>query len=308
MNQIVTITMVGQWPHGLPLHLNNMKWALGRFVHESFIVTTNEIKEEYEKQFPWVKFIGVSQKGSGFIKFWEMFPHLVRQHKIDGEFFLLMEQDIWFYEQLTCLPHDPLEIINYLPLSEYHAMTVDGEIYHHRVWEGANIIYGKIIHKALEEKMSFAFNSHYFFEKDRKKWEKNLGGKIGMRAFQASDTMDEMCYYCPMVHKTTAVFEDKAVHIRGPETIHRNHPKLYNSMTGPDVGIVKKKTPYLDFYVGMAGFFLAGNYDDIGKFDMHKMKPENKGMFKRLRHKGREWLDTATAARLEHLCNVLEKK
>lgn len=304
MNQIVTVTMVGQWPHGLPIHLNNLKWALGNFVHESYVVTTNEIKAEYEKQFPHVHFISVPHK-NGFIKFWDMFPKIVEEHKIDADFFLLMEQDILFHNKLVSLPHDEKEIVNYLPLSKYHAMTVANKIVHHRVWEGANIFHGKLIHSALKDKISFAFTKTYFFEKQRAMWEKKLGGKIGLKDFGIPDTMDEMTFYCPMKHNTEAVHEDKAVHIRGPETVHRMFPKLYADMGPKEMEAVKKKIPYIDIYVTLAAFFLAGNYASIDKFEMHKMKPDHKGMFKRLRGKGREWLDAPTMARLEHLCEKL---
>jgi hypothetical protein len=304
MNQIVTITMVGQWHHGLPLHLGNMKWALGQFVHESYVVTTNEIKRTYEKLFPKVHFIGVPNKG-GFIKFWDMFPSIVKEHKIDADFFLLMEQDIFFHNKLVSLPHDEREIVNYLPLSKYHSMTVNGEIYHHRVWEGANMFYGKLIHAALQDNISFSFTRNYFFENKRQEWESKLGGPIGMHDFKIPDTMDELCYYYPMKHNTEAVHEDKAIHIRGPETIHRHFPKLYHDMTPADMDSVKKKLPYLDIYVTLAAFFISGNYESIDKYDMKKMKPENKGMFKRLRYLGREWMDPAASAKLEYLCDLI---
>lgn len=304
MNQIVTVTMVGQWPHGIPLHLNNLKWALGDFVHDSYVVTTNEIKAEYEKLFPGVHFIGVPHK-NGFIKFWDMFPNIVKEHNIDADFFLLMEQDILFHSKLVSLPHDEKEIVNYLPLSKYHSMTVANKIVHYRVWEGANIFHGKLIQAALKDNISFAFTKNYFFEKQRAMWEKKLGGKIGLQDFALPDTMDEMTFYCSMKHGTEAVHEDKAVHLRGPETVHRAFPKLYGDMGTKDMEAIKKKIPYLDIYVTLAAFFLAGNYPNIDKFEVHKMKPENKGMFKRLRVKGREWLDAPTMARLEHLCEKL---
>jgi hypothetical protein len=219
-----------------------------------------------------------------------------------------MEQDILFHNKLVSLPHDEREIVNYLPLSQYHSMTVGGKIHHHRVWEGANMLYGKLVHKSLEDNISYSFTKNYFFEKDRKKWEKKLGGEIGMVEFKLADTMDEMCYYCPMVHNTEAVHEDKAVHLRGPETIHRHFPKLYHDMGPKDMEAIKKKSPYLDIYITLASYFLSGNYKNIDKFDMSKMRPENKGMFKRLRYKGREWMDGPTSARLEHLCDLLEAK
>jgi hypothetical protein len=296
--------MVGQWPHGLSLHLDNLKWALGEHQHQSWVVTTEEIQKKYQPKYPSVRFFSVPHRGMTFIPFWDIFPRLVKEQKIDGNSFLLMEQDIFFVEKIGVPSVDPQVITNYLPLSRYHAMTLNGELYHHRVWEGANLLHRNLIHGAIREGIKFTFTKNYFFEKERAAWEEKLGGKIGMIEFKAVDTMDEMCYYCPMRHNTRTVHEDKAVHLRGPETIHRKHPTLYHHMTPEGMAMIQKELRYLDLYVILAAFYLAGNYKSIDGYELHKMKPENKGMFKRLRVHGKEWLGEAHD-RLEHICNLM---
>jgi len=306
--------MVGHWPSGLPLHIKNLSWALAAFTHEIYVVATREIKVAYEGMFPNVRFIEFNGKGGNWILFWEAFPEIVRERRIDGDFFLLTELDIWFHEPIQSLPQRTDEIINHLPLMERHSMTVGGRIYHHRTWEGANLFYGDVIQGAIEDGIKFwdapTDTYPYFFEKNRSEWEEKLGGEIGLYQYQRPDTMDEVCFYCPMVRQTRAVFDNRAIHLRGAETVHWSAPefcreKQYLNLRTPDLRRMSKEFWYLDPYVALAAFFLCGDYDTASRFEWSEMKGANKDLIKMLTARYREWMDAGSQKRFEQLFELL---
>ena len=315
--QIVTVTMVGHWPSGLPLHIKNLSWALAAFTHETYVVTTPEIKAAYEGMLPNVHFIEFDSKGATWIPFWKAFPEIVREYRIDGDFFLLMELDIWFHEPILSLPQRTNEIINHVPLFERHSMMVGGQIYHYRTWEGANLFYGEIIRRAIEDGIKFwNVPPHiypYFFEKNRSEWEEKLGGEIGLYRFYESDrpdTMDEMCFYCPMVHQTKAVFDNRAVHPRGAETVHWAAPKFaqekqYLNLSTPDIKRLSREFLYLDPYLALAAFFLSGDYETASRFEWSEMEGPNKDLLRLVSARYREWMDVESQKRLEELLALL---
>ena len=314
--QIVSFTMAGHWPSGLPLHIKNLSWALAAFTHEIYVVATPEIKAAYESVLPNVRFIEFDGKGVAWIPFWKAFPEIVREHRIDGDFFLLTELDIWFHEPLLSLPQRTNEIINHLPFIKRHSMTVGGQIYHYRVWEGANLFYGEIIQRAIDDGIKFwdaPPNIYpYFFEKNRSEWEEKLGGEIGLYQYVSSDrpdTMDEVCFYCPMVHETKAVFDDRATHLRGAETVHWAAPqfsseKQYLNLSTDDIRQLSKKLLYLDPYVALAAFFLSGDYETASRFEWSDMKETNKDLFRSLSARYREWMDAESQKRYEELLGL----
>lgn len=300
MNQIATITMVGQWPDGIPLHIDNLRWALSSYKHKSYIVCLPAIKEKYYEEYPDVVFIESHHKNTNqFMNFWKDFPRIAKN--IDCEYFLLMEQDILFHDKIQ-LSHDTKIITNYLPLSKYHAMTLNDKIYHARVWEGANLIHSQIIQKSIEDNISFSFTKQYFFEQERENWEEKLGGKIGMNEFKIPDTMDEMCYYCPLVHNTEAKFVNKAYHFRGPETVHRIFPNVLEEKDDSKASEIQKKISYIDPYLAFAMFYLSGNYTNIENYNVQNMKRENKKFIHSL---NREWMNKITSKRLEAIMGCL---
>ena len=312
--QIVTITMAGHWPSGLPLHIKNLSWALAAFTHEIYIVTTPEIKTAYEKMFPNVRFIEFNRKGAKKIRFWKIFPEIVREHRIDGDLFLLMKLDVWFYEPILSLPQRTEEIINHVPLIERHSMTVGGEIYHYRIWEGANLFYGEIIQRAIEDGINFWAAPPdiypYFFEEDREEWEEKLGGEIGLYQYQYPEAMDEVCFYCPMIHRTRAVFDDRAIHLKGAETFHQSAPKFcqekqYLNLTASLLRRLAKNFWYLDPYMILAALFLCGDYETPSRFEWNEMQDANKALIKVLNVRYREWMDFDGQKRLEQLLDLL---
>jgi hypothetical protein len=93
--------MIGQFPDGIALHCKNLRWALTEKDH-SFIITLPEYIERFGlKNDNYFTYIAFETDGKDrFINFWGKFPEMVNQMGILPEWFLLMEQDIWFHKPL----------------------------------------------------------------------------------------------------------------------------------------------------------------------------------------------------------------
>ena len=94
--RIASITMIGQFPHGINLHVRNLRWALTDEDH-IFIITLPQFIKEFnlinDKTITYIPFEACAN--TGFITFWREFPKIVKEYNINPEWFMFMEQDIW---------------------------------------------------------------------------------------------------------------------------------------------------------------------------------------------------------------------
>src|SRR5438552_9098536 len=87
---IASITMIGQFPDGIDLHVRNLKWFLNATDYHIYIITSPKalkkinIKDErltfITKPTPEDEFTINPQ--TGFINFWKWFPAIVKHYKI----------------------------------------------------------------------------------------------------------------------------------------------------------------------------------------------------------------------------------
>lgn len=296
--------MVGQYPHGIDLHVRNLKWALGG-EDRIFIVTVPEIIKEFKLQDDKkVKYIPFEHEGEGsFINFWAGFPDILKTLNIDPKWFLFMEADIWFHQRPGFVPRDKQEVANYLPLQHhYHAIMVDDKVIHPRVWEGGTLIHGDLIRRAIDFGISFSFVKNFFWMKD-KSWKEKVG-EIKMKYFKEPDTFDELGYYCALVEHTTMKYFDRCVHLRGPESLHRKYPNLYNGCTEADLEGPQKKLPYLCAHAAVAPYYIDGHWQ--GELDWRKIDTKYKDELMKVRRTAHEWMKPDECDRLYTITNTFQ--
>lgn len=287
--RIATFTMIGQYPHGIDLHIRNLKWAITKENH-IFIVSLPEIIKDLPK-IKGVTYIEFREEHGDFINFWGSFPNILKELNINPEWFLFMEEDIWFHKKLDFIPKDNKEIANYLPLQEhYHAVMKNNKLLLPRIWEGGTLVFGDIIRRAIDYKISFSFVNKFFCD-DQK--------DITLKYFKNCDTFDEFSLYCALVEKVKMPYFDRCVHLRGPETLHRKYPKLYSTCTNEDLIEPAKTLPYLCPYVGIAVYFIDGHWK--GKLNWNKMKPEYKKEFLKISLTANQWMKKEEYVRLQEI-------
>jgi len=68
--------------------------------------------------------------------------------------------------------------------------------------------------------------------------EERFGGLIGLFDNHLPDTMDELNLFCALEARVAFEREVPAVHLRGPETLHRRFPEIYRGATRAQVEAV----------------------------------------------------------------------
>lgn len=301
--KIATITAVGQFPNGMPLHIRNLKWFLSGLDYHIYILT----RHNFHIDDPRVTVINrpnsVSEftPSSGFINFYTWLGDIVK--KIHADWFLFMEQDIWFYDKFDSFP--PTNTIkSFFPVQDdYHCVTCNDSVIHPRVWEGAQLIHNSIVRRAAKYGVDFSNPRPEFIAKLQADY--SHLGKIGLKNWSQGDTMDEFTLYCGLVDQTKMSRVRKSVHIRGAETVHRHHPHIYYGASNDEINHIKDKIWYLDIYEAIALFYLAGNWNGIHHLDWKQAKPRLFGSLDLVSGTAHTWMTGQELKRLHTLTNML---
>lgn len=277
--RIASITMVGQFPHWINLHVNNLKWALKPEDH-IYVITTDDIIAEYnlinDNKVSYISFKKESK--NTFINFWKDFSKIINKNNINAEWFLFMEQDILFFAK-PVLPENKKTINSFLPIGDYHNIIKDKKIIHSRVWEGAQIFHKDIISNAIKNNINFSFVKKSF-----------PINELSLSMYSNPDTMDEFGLYCAEKEKTNVKHDVKSCHLRGPESIHRKYPEIYNFCENEVLSKIQKEMPYVDILISVFCYYICGVWNDIRNIDWNNLKKESKENIKKLSLSCKEWM------------------
>jgi hypothetical protein len=308
--RIASVTMIGQFPDGIDLHVRNLLWALSEKDHSYIITKGSFIKKCNLHSNDRTTFIdfGECPDITRFVHYWKDFPRIVREYDIDPDWFLFTEQDIWFYEKIKADPlPDPKEIRSHLtPDDVYHAVMVDDQLYHSRLWEGSILFDGPLIKRAIDFGIDFSANPDWFIKKDQAHWDRLAGGKLSLGHYDRADTMDEFALYCALVEKTQMTFWPRAVHLQGPEVFQRYCPAAYDGVDEESLQVFAHQPNYLYFcvYAAAAVYFIAGNWKK--EADWKRMQPQFRPEFKKLIGNANEWMKPDEYERLEKVVAGLQ--
>lgn len=299
--RIASITMVGQFPHGIDVHVRNLRWALARSDH-IFIVTLPDIIATFDlvsdTRTSYVPFVPKEVRPSGWIVFWREFPALVHELGIDPEWFLLMESDIWFLERPT-VPGGPSCVRSFLASGNgYRDVMMAGRLVQPRIWEGAQLVSSQVIRQAMDFGIDFSAVPETFVDRNRARYEERFGGPISLFENHMPDTLDELNLFCALEMRVAFEREIRAVHLRGPETLHRRFPEIYRGATRAQVETVQEKQPYFDVLLPIAVYHAVGLWSDIDGLDWTRAWPGSRRELDRLLGSAPPWLTNDEFARI----------
>lgn len=305
--RIASITMIGQFPDGIDIHTRNLKWALGEEDH-SYIITIPWFIEKYrlknDSKVTYIPFIPKKRASeTGFINFWHEFPDLIKNYNINPEWFLFMEEDIWFFAK-PYIPEKELSINAFLARGDTRNVMVNDNLLHSRVWEGAQIIHKNIVKDAINFGINFSFVRDTFFHREKEYYEKKFNGEITLSKYQQPDTFDEFGLYCALVKHTRINHDLKAVHVRGPESVHRLYPELYSKCSMGKIKEVQSKLSYIDVMLVVGIYYLVGLWDSVDHLDWNYTKKNSKQEIDRLLSSDLSWMNDQEIKRLNEL-NIL---
>jgi hypothetical protein len=238
------------------------------------------------------------------VQFWQEFPRIVKEHRIDPEWFLFMEQDVWFYQKIKDdPPPGPGEIRSHLPLvTAYHAFLLDNEcLIHPRIWEGSLLLHGQLVQRALRYGINFGQHDNLFIRKQKPHWDKLAGGTVRLGLYDHSDTMDELTLYCALVEKTSMTYCPRAAHLRGAEAIHLYQPELHQWLEDERLCNYAELWKPWNYCLCAAAalYFIAGNWKRGANWK--RMQRQYQCEFKKLVPTAREWMNPGAYERLEQI-------
>lgn len=299
--RIASVTMVGQFPHGIDLHVRNLRWALTPSDH-ILVVTLPDIIAAFglasDERVTYVPLAPREVKPTGWIIFWREFPALVRELGIEAEWFLFMESDIWFFER-PAVPSDSGSVRSFLAAGNgYRDVMLGSRRLQPRIWEGAQLVSGRIIRQAIDFGINFAAVPQTFVDRNRTAYEQRFGGPISLFDNHMPDTMDELNLYCALEARIAFERDVRAVHLRGPETVHRRFPEIYRDAACAQVEAVQRRQSYLDVLLVIAVYYAAGLWTDIGGLDWTRAWPESRRDLDCILRSAPPWLTDDETARL----------
>lgn len=313
---IASITMVGQFPDGIDLHVRNLKWFLSNTDYHIYIITLPTVLEKINvkddkvtfitKPTPGDDFIADSEKG--FVSFWKWFPAIVKNYKIAPEWFLLMQQDFWFFEKFDGVP-EPKTIKTFCPdNSVYHTVMLNDQVLQKHVWEGTHLISADVVNRAIDFNIDFGYNTSSFLDHNRDYYERLLGGKISISMWTRPETMSEFSLYCALEELVGWEETEKAVHLRGPETAHRRHPQIYNGCSQESLDEVKQpEIGYVNLYIPVAIYYIAGTWKDCKHIKWEKAGPIVWQTLRKVAGTADQWMTKEQHNRLLEVLNHLAK-
>ena len=269
---IASITMVGQFPDGVDLHVRNLKWFLRNTDYHIYVITTPSCREQIALVDDKVTFItkpaphgefAESPRNPGFINFWKSFPAIIETHRIDAEWFLLMEQDLWFFQQFDEFPPPNTVKTFFAEKQSYHDIMLGDRILQPHLWEGTHLINAAIVRRAIDFKIDFGYRAKSLLDRRREHYEKLFGGPLTISQWSGPETLSDFALYCALEERVGWVHVEKAVHLQGPELLHRKYPKLYARFDKQLAESAQRELPYIDIYAIMALYYIAGVWESI---------------------------------------------
>jgi len=273
--------MVAHFPDGLDLHVRNLKWFLSPAEYHIYIVTLPRVLEKAEIKDEKVTLITrptsedefTENPNTGFINFWKWFPAIIDHYKVNPKWFMFMEQDLWFFDKFDSVPEPHTIKTFFSEKGTYHNVMLDDQVLQPHLWEGTHLINAEIVKRAIEFKIDFGYRPKSFLDRNREHYEKIFGGKLGVSMWTGPETLSEFSLYCALEERVGWNEVEKAVHLQGPELLHRKYPQMYRRYSAELLNRVQTEVPYIDVYTAVALYYIAGNWKDFKNVNWQKAGP-----------------------------------
>ncbi len=177
---------------------------------------------------------------------------------------------------------------------------INDRVYYPRIWEGSMLFHGPLIGRAIDFGIDFSAHKNWAVDESREYWEGLAGGALSFRNYEQMDTMDEFTMYCALVERNGVTYCPRAVHLQGPESLHRNNPELYRGSDDEWLGLMAEGwKDYFCVYAAVAVYFIAGNWENEAEWA--RIHPNSRPAFEKLIPTAAEWMTPEEYARLEKI-------
>jgi hypothetical protein len=311
--KIASITMIASFPDGIELHIKNLKWFFTSTDYHIYIVTLPKMLKQGDASYERVSFITrptpqedfVENPTTGFVNFWKWFPAIIDHYNINPEWFLLMEQDLWFFDQFDCVPAPDTIKTFFSEKSNYHNIMLDGRVLQPHLWEGTHLINAAIVRRAIDFKIDFGYRLKSLLERNREHYEKRFGGELNVAMWTGPETLSDFALFCALEERVGWTEVEKAVHLQGPELVHRKYPQLYHQYDEDLLSQVQRELPYMDVYATAAMYYIAGNWSSCRDVKWERAGANLRVDLSKVALRAHEWLPQSAHARLLEVINEL---
>ena len=307
---IASITMVGHFPDGVDLHVRNLKWFLQTTDYHIYIITSPKWLDQIDtrddrvtiivKPTPEDEFVESTQN-PGFINFWKWFPAIIQHYRIDPEWFLLMEQDLWFFDRFDGFPEPQTVKTFYSEKTPYHNVMLDDRVLQPHLWEGTHLINAAIVKRAIDFKIDFGYRAKSLLERKREHYERLFAGKLSISMWRGPETLTDFALYCALEERVAWEETEKAVHLQGPELLHRKYPQIYHGYDEQLLEQAQRELPYIDIYAAIAMYYLAGVWMECKDVKWEHAGKNLQRDLAKVARTAREWMTKKEQARLSEV-------
>jgi hypothetical protein len=314
--KIASITMVGHFPDGIDLHVRNLKWFLREIDYHIYVVTSPKRLAQINVQDDKVTFISKptaeddfveSRENPGFVNFWKWFPAIIKHYNINPEWFLFMEQDLWFFEGFDCVPPPNTIKTFFSEKSTYHSILLGDRVLQPHLWEGTHLINAAIVNRAIDFKIDFGYRMKSLLDRNRQHYEKLFGDKLSISMWSGPETLTEFALYCALEERVGWNEVEKAVHLQGPELLHRKYPQIYSGYDEKLLIRIQREIPYIDVYAAIAMYYIAGNWKDCKYVDWTNAGGDLRRDLHKVALTADQWMTKEQHGRLFEVLNHLDE-
>jgi hypothetical protein len=313
--KIASITVVTHFPHGVDLHVRNLKWFLDGTDYRIYIVTRPKVLEQIKASSERVTFITkptpaddfTENPRTGFVNFWRWLPAIIQHYDIAPEWFLLMEQDLWFFDKFDGVPEPGTIKTFFSEKSTYHNVMLNDQVLQPHLWEGTHLINAAIVKRAIDFKIDFGYRVHSLLDRNREHYEKIFGGKLSVAGWTAPETLSEFALYCALEERVGSTEVEKAIHLQGPELIHRKYPELYQGYNEALVNRAQSEIPYIDVCAAIALYCIAGNWTECADVSWQKAGANLRSDLSKVALHADEWMTKQQYARFVKVLDWLRR-
>ena len=229
------MTVLGQHPMGLDLHIRNLRWALNEINHRIYIFTSVNHNIDHTL-FPDVIFIESECKPNRWHNYWSKeIPTYIRSDCKEN-LFLFSQLDTIYTDKLqqTVKTVHENQSIAISKLDHHCPLKIGNQSIYPRIWEGGTLIPRSVLFDAIqthELRLDKRIYSEWIISKLKDCTDEVLFGKIlrSVRHGDELDTFGELSIYCYLM-QVPFMRCLPILHFVALETIHRKYPDCYGPL------------------------------------------------------------------------------